>query len=101
MTPSTPPQAHRTDDRSEEPPRSRSHYVKSVLVGSIGNMIEWFDWFVYSTFAIYFAGQFFPSDDRAAQLLNTAAIFAVGFLASLSAAGCSGVCRTATAVKPA
>ena len=81
MTPSTPPQAHRTDDRSEEPPRSRSHYVKSVLVGSIGNMIEWFDWFVYSTFAIYFAGQFFPSDDRTAQLLNTAAIFAVGFLA--------------------
>ena len=81
MSPSTPPPAPRRDDQPTAGRRTRGHYVKSIMVGSIGNMIEWFDWFVYSTFAIYFAGQFFPSGDPTAQLLNTAAIFAVGFLA--------------------
>ena len=65
----------------QERTHSRGYYIKSVFAGSIGNMIEWFDWFVYTTFAIYFAGQFFPKGDTTAQLLNTAAIFAVGFLA--------------------
>ncbi|SFT00339.1 MFS transporter [Saccharopolyspora flava] len=64
-----------------DPGRPRGHYIRSLIAGSIGNMIEWFDWFVYTTFAIYFAGQFFPKGDSTAQLLNTAAIFAVGFLA--------------------
>ncbi|MFZ3560028.1 MULTISPECIES: MFS transporter [unclassified Streptomyces] len=52
---------------------------KKVLVGSAGNMVEWFDWFVYASFATYFAGSFFPSDNPTAQLMNTAGIFAVGF----------------------
>lgn len=64
-----------------EPQHSRGYYLRMVIAGSIGNMIEWYDWFVYTTFAIYFAGQFFPKGDTTAQLLNTAAIFAVGFLA--------------------
>lgn len=42
---------------------------------------QWYDWFVYANFALYFAGQFFPEGDRTAQLMNTAAVFAVGFLA--------------------
>ncbi|WP_235623971.1 MFS transporter [Mycolicibacterium goodii] len=66
---------------SVEPQHSRGYYFRMVIAGSIGNMIEWYDWFVYTTFAIYFAGQFFPKGDTTAQLLNTAAIFAVGFLA--------------------
>ncbi|MEB8337712.1 MFS transporter [Streptomyces endophyticus] len=52
---------------------------KKVLVGSAGNMVEWFDWFVYASFAAYFAGSFFPSSNPTAQLMNTAGIFAVGF----------------------
>ncbi|MEU8355028.1 MFS transporter [Nonomuraea sp. NPDC048882] len=52
---------------------------KAVLGGSIGNMVEWYDWFVYSSFAIYFAASFFPDGNDTAKLLNTAAIFAVGF----------------------
>lgn len=52
---------------------------KKVLVGSAGNMVEWFDWFVYASFATYFAGSFFPSGNPTAQLMNTAGIFAVGF----------------------
>jgi MHS family alpha-ketoglutarate permease-like MFS transporter len=50
-----------------------------VLGGSIGNLVEWFDWFVYASFATYFAGAFFPEGNDTAQLLNTAGIFAVGF----------------------
>ncbi|WP_327086397.1 MFS transporter [Nonomuraea sp. NBC_01738] len=52
---------------------------KNVIGGSIGNLVEWYDWFVYSSFAIYFAASFFPKGDTTAQLLNTAGIFAVGF----------------------
>ncbi|WP_188196501.1 MFS transporter [Nonomuraea sp. SYSU D8015] len=52
---------------------------KAVLGGSVGNLVEWYDWFVYSSFAVYFAASFFPEGDDTAKLLNTAAIFAVGF----------------------
>ncbi|MCI3132748.1 MFS transporter [Phenylobacterium aquaticum] len=55
--------------------------LRSILAGSAGNMVETFDWFVYATFALYFAKVFFPKGDPTAQLLNTAAVFAVGFLA--------------------
>ncbi|GHF12532.1 MFS dicarboxylate transporter [Streptomyces morookaense] len=42
-------------------------------------MVEWFDWFVYASFATYFAGAFFPAGNDTAKLMNTAGIFAVGF----------------------
>ncbi|MFF5209308.1 MFS transporter [Streptosporangium sp. NPDC000396] len=54
--------------------------VANILRGSVGNLIEWYDWYTYAAFAIYFAPVFFPKGDSTAQLLNTAAIFAVGFL---------------------
>ena len=59
------------------PRRSR---LKNILGGSAGNLVEWFDWYVYSAFALYFAPAFFPKGDQTAQLLQTAAIFAVGFV---------------------
>ncbi|MFF4617218.1 MFS transporter [Nonomuraea jabiensis] len=52
---------------------------KAVIGGSVGNLVEWYDWFVYTSFAVYFAASFFPEGDNTAKLLNTAAIFAVGF----------------------
>ncbi|MBB6228765.1 MHS family alpha-ketoglutarate permease-like MFS transporter [Polymorphobacter multimanifer] len=54
--------------------------LRSIFGGSLGNLVEWYDWYVYSAFTLYFAPSFFPSDDSTAQLLNAAAIFAVGFL---------------------
>jgi MHS family alpha-ketoglutarate permease-like MFS transporter len=54
--------------------------LRSIIGGSLGNLVEWYDWYVYSAFALYFAPVFFPLDDSTAQLLSTAAIFAVGFL---------------------
>ena len=54
--------------------------IRNIVGGSAGNLVEWFDWYVYSAFALYFAHAFFPKGDPTAQLLNTAAIFAVGFV---------------------
>ena len=55
--------------------------LRNILGGSAGNFVEWFDWFAYSAFALYFSRAFFPEGDQTAQLLNAAAIFAVGFIA--------------------
>ncbi|MDN4011898.1 MFS transporter [Chryseobacterium gambrini] len=54
--------------------------IKAIVGGSIGNLVEWYDWYAYAAFAIYFSNSFFPDSDMTAQLLNTAGIFAVGFL---------------------
>ncbi|BAP43663.1 MFS transporter [Pseudomonas sp. 21LCFQ02] len=60
--------------------KTTSSRLKSIFSGSVGNMVEWYDWYVYAAFSLYFAKAFFPAGDTTAQLLNTAAIFAVGFL---------------------
>lgn len=54
--------------------------LRNIVGGSAGNLVEWYDWYVYSAFTLYFAPVFFPKDDRTAQLLSAAAIFAVGFV---------------------
>jgi MHS family alpha-ketoglutarate permease-like MFS transporter len=54
--------------------------IRSIFSSSIGNLLEWYDWYAYSAFSLYFAKAFFPSGSTTEQLLNTAAIFAVGFL---------------------
>jgi MHS family alpha-ketoglutarate permease-like MFS transporter len=56
------------------------HRIWSIIGGSLGNLVEWYDWYVYSAFTLYFAGSFFPSDNQVVQLLNSAGIFAIGFL---------------------
>ncbi|GAB3337968.1 MFS transporter [Marilutibacter aestuarii] len=54
--------------------------LRSIFSGSVGNLVEWYDWYTYAAFSLYFAHVFFPDGDRTSQLLKTAAIFAVGFL---------------------
>lgn len=58
---------------------TRKRFI-SIIGGSAGNLVEWYDWFAYSAFAIYFAPVFFPKSDPTAQLLSTATIFAAGFV---------------------
>lgn len=53
--------------------------LKAIFIGSLGNLVEWYDFYCYSAFALYFAGSFFPKQDPTAQLLATAGIFALGF----------------------
>lgn len=54
--------------------------VKAILVGSVGNLIEWFDVYAYAAFALYFAPSFFPADDPVAQQLSAAIVFAGAFV---------------------
>jgi MFS transporter, MHS family, alpha-ketoglutarate permease len=55
--------------------------LSAVFGGAAGNLVEWFDWYTYSATALYFAPVFFPQGNQTAQLLQTAAVFAVGFFA--------------------
>ena len=54
--------------------------VFAIISASSGNLVEWFDFYVYSFASIYFASQFFPSGNPTAEFLKSAAVFAVGFL---------------------
>src|SRR3569833_760456 len=54
--------------------------IRSIIGGSLGNLVEWYDWYIYSFCSLYFAGSFFPIADQSVQLVNTAGIFAIGFL---------------------
>lgn len=53
--------------------------VRAIIVGSAGNLVEWFDFYCYAAFALYFANSFFPAQDPTAQMMSTAGIFALGF----------------------
>ncbi|MFC3441572.1 MFS transporter [Sphingobium rhizovicinum] len=59
---------------------TQAQRLKAIIGGSTGNLVEWYDWYAYAAFTLYFAPHFFPSEDRTAQLLSAAGIFAVGFL---------------------
>lgn len=76
------------DTASAAVPGSAPHYsfeekrrrIFAIVAASSGNLVEWFDFYVYAFCAIYFAPAFFPKSDPTAQLLNTAGVFAAGFL---------------------
>jgi len=54
--------------------------IFAIFAASSGNLVEWFDFYIYAFCAIYFAPAFFPKSDPTVQLLNTAGVFAAGFL---------------------
>ena len=58
----------------------KRHRIFAIMAASSGNLVEWFDFYVYAFSALYFAPSFFPKSDPTAQLLNTAGVFAAGFL---------------------
>jgi MHS family alpha-ketoglutarate permease-like MFS transporter len=53
---------------------------KAVMIGSVGNLVEWYDFYAYAAFALFFAHLFFPGDDVVVQQLNAAILFALSFL---------------------
>ena len=55
--------------------------VRAILIGSMGNLIEWYDVYAYSAFALYFSGSFFSAPSLEKQQLYAALIFASGFIA--------------------
>ena len=54
--------------------------VKAIFIGSVGNLVEWYDFYAYTAFALYFAPAFFPTSDPVVQQLNAAVLFAATFL---------------------
>ncbi|HAU8264149.1 MAG: MFS family transporter [Enterobacteriaceae bacterium] len=54
--------------------------VWAIVGASSGNLVEWFDFYVYSFCSLYFAHIFFPAGNTTTQLLQTAGVFAAGFL---------------------
>ena len=47
--------------------------LRSIVGGSAGNLVEWYDWYVYSAFALYFAAAFFPPASQTAQAMSVTA----------------------------
>jgi metabolite-proton symporter len=54
--------------------------IVAILGASSGNLVEWFDFYIYAFCALYFAPAFFPKGNPTVQLMNSAGIFAAGFL---------------------
>ncbi|QOL15723.1 MFS transporter [Dickeya dianthicola] len=54
--------------------------IWAIVGASSGNLVEWFDFYVYSFCSLYFAHIFFPTGNATTQLLQTAGVFAAGFL---------------------
>src|SRR5215813_12462400 len=54
--------------------------LRAIFIGSIGNLVEWYDFYAYAAFALYFASSFFPGTDPVVQQLNAAILFAIGFI---------------------
>ena len=63
--------------------------IRAIFIGSIGNLVEWYDFYAYAAFALYFAGAFFPNSNPVVQQLNAALLFAAGFLVRPLGDGCS------------
>ncbi|WP_331728061.1 MFS transporter [Streptomyces sp. NBC_00158] len=67
-----------TDTHTSAPPRRP---LRQLLAASVGNAVEWYDWYAYTFLATHIARQVFPpgAGDSLVPLLSTFAVFAVGF----------------------
>ncbi len=60
---------------------ARPHRMRDIFIGSLGNLVEWYDFYAFTAFSLYFAPAFFPNGNETVQQLNAAVIFAATFLA--------------------
>ena len=63
--------------------------LKAIFIGSMGNLVEWYDFYAYTAFALYFAPAFFPNSDPVVQQLNAPCCLPQDFWYGRSAAGSS------------
>src|SRR3954465_14193191 len=54
--------------------------LRVIAAGTIGNVLEWYDFEIYGYFATAIGRQFFPHEDPVAQLLSAFGVFALGYL---------------------
>lgn len=74
-------QQYRHESVSDPLPAPSRRPVRQLLAASVGNAVEWYDWYAYTFLATYIADQVFPksSGNSLVPLLSTFAVFAVGF----------------------
>jgi len=65
---------------AETIPVSGSDYQRAITAGTIGNVLEWYDFGVYGYLVPTISALFFPSGDPMVSLLLTFAVFGVGFV---------------------
>lgn len=70
---------HKAESAAQSGHWTFAQRVRGVAGACAGNLVEWFDFYVYSFTSIYFAAAFFPAGDQVTQLLAAAVVFAVGF----------------------
>ncbi|ACL60052.1 MFS family transporter [Methylobacterium nodulans] len=84
MTTTTTAQATAADALASQNPTIAAYdtraRIRAIIGSSSGNLVEWYDFYAYAFTAIYFKDAFFPGSDPTVQLINTAAVFAIGFL---------------------
>ncbi|WP_029219589.1 hypothetical protein [Xanthomonas cassavae] len=54
--------------------------IFAIMAACSGNLVEWFDFYVFAFAALYFSSAFFPRHDPTPQALNATGVFEVGFL---------------------
>lgn len=58
---------------------TRKQKIRSIIAASSGNLVEWFDFYIYAFTATYFAHTFSVSDNPIIQQINAFGVFAIGF----------------------
>jgi MFS transporter, MHS family, alpha-ketoglutarate permease len=66
--------------RPEGPDRQHRRISINMWSGTIGNFVEWYDWYIYGLLAAIFAGQIFPSESQIASLIAAFVTYAIGFI---------------------
>ena len=54
-------------------------YLSSIISSSVGNIIEWYDFGLFTIFSALFSKLFFPNDNPQLALIATFSIFSIGF----------------------
>src|SRR5712664_3065585 len=62
------------------PSLSTKELRRVVIAAAVGNVIEWYDFYIFGSLAAILSLQFFSQADPLAAFLSTVAIFSVGFL---------------------
>jgi MHS family proline/betaine transporter-like MFS transporter len=67
-------------DTHNSSPSSQPPFRRLILVGLIGNLMEWYDFAVYGFFAVTIGKLFFPAEEPVISLIAAFGAFAAGFL---------------------
>jgi MFS transporter, MHS family, alpha-ketoglutarate permease len=65
-------------DRSRQDQSSGT--ARRISAAVVGNVLEWFDWTVYASLAVFFSPHIFPAGSALGSVLDALVVFAAGFV---------------------